>query len=123
VTINPAIQLGIDKRVGSIETGKDADLVIYNHHPLSVYAVAQKVFIDGHLYFDREKDLAMRAENAKERKELLEKEKKAAEAEKKPGEGKGGAEKKPGAPTGKEAQPKVPTKPPRVDVVAIGDLD
>jgi imidazolonepropionase-like amidohydrolase len=120
VTINPAIQLGIDKRVGSIETGKDADLVIYNHHPLSVYAVAQKVFIDGHLYFDRENDLAMRAQNAKERKALMEKEKKAAEAEKKPGEGKGGAEKKPGAPTGKEEKPKVPTKPPRLDLVALG---
>src|SRR5271167_4115410 len=108
VTINPAIQLGIDKRVGSIETGKDADLVIYNHHPLSVYAVPQKVFIDGHLYFDREKDLAMRADNEKERKALMEKEKKAAEAEKKPGEGKGGAEKKPGAgaPPSKEAKPK-----------------
>jgi len=38
VTINPAIQLGIDKRVGSIEVGKDADLVIYNHDPLSAYA-------------------------------------------------------------------------------------
>jgi imidazolonepropionase-like amidohydrolase len=120
VTINPAVQLGIDKRVGSIETGKDADLVIYNHHPLSVYAIAQKVFIDGHLYFDREKDLAMRAQNAKERKALMEKEKKAAEAEKKPGEGKGGAEKKPGAPAGKEEKPKEPTKPPRVDVVTLG---
>ncbi len=120
VTINPAIQLGIDKRVGSIETGKDADLVIYNHHPLSVYAVAQKVFIDGHLYFDREKDLAMRADNAKERRGLIEKEKKAAEAEKKPGEGKGGAEKKPGAPAGKEEKPKEPIKPPRVEVVAVG---
>ena len=123
VTINPAIQLGIDKRVGSIEQGKDADLVIYNHDPLSVYAVAQKVFIDGHLYFDREKDLAQRAENAKERKALVEKEKKAAEAEKKPGEGKAGGEKKPGAPAGKEEKPKEPTKPPQVDQVATGALD
>ena len=53
ITINPAIQLGIDKRVGSIEVGKDADLVIYNHDPLSVYAVAQKTLIDGQVYFDR----------------------------------------------------------------------
>ncbi|MGB7611541.1 MAG: amidohydrolase family protein, partial [Candidatus Acidiferrum sp.] len=38
VTLNPAIQLGIDKRVGTIDVGKDADLVIYNHDPLSAYA-------------------------------------------------------------------------------------
>jgi imidazolonepropionase-like amidohydrolase len=94
VTINPAIQLGIDKRVGSIEAGKDADLVIYNHHPLSVYAVPQKVFIDGQLYFDREKDIAARAEHEKERKALIEKEK---AAEKKPEENKP-QEKKPAEP-------------------------
>jgi imidazolonepropionase-like amidohydrolase len=129
VTINPAIQLGIDKRVGSIETGKDADLVIFNHHPLSVYAVAQKVFIDGHLYFDREKDLALRAENEKERKALIEKEKKAAEEEKKkasegkPGEGKSGAEKKPGAPPAKEEKPKEPVKPPQDVHAASAGLD
>ncbi len=123
VTINPAIQLGIEKRVGSIEQGKDADLVIYNHHPLSVYAVAQKVFIDGHMYFDRDKDLAQRAVNDKERKALIEKEKKAAEAEKKPGEGKPGAEKKPGPPAGKEEKPKEQTKPPQLDAVATGALD
>ena len=58
VTINPAIQLGIDKRVGSIEVGKDADLAIYNHDPLSVFAVVQKSIIDGKVYFDRDKDIA-----------------------------------------------------------------
>ena len=115
VTINPAIQLGVDKRVGSIETGKDADLVIYNHPPLSVYAVPQKVLIDGHVYFDREKDLAMRAENEKERQALIEKEKKAAEAEKKPEEGKG----RPGA----ERKPKEPVKPPQDSTAASGGLD
>ena len=93
VTLNPAIQLGIDKRVGSIDVGKDADLVIYNKYPLSVYAVVQKTLIDGHVYFDRDKDLARRAEIEKEKKALMEKEKKAAEPkkeekapEKKPGE-------------------------------------
>ena len=119
ITINPAIQLGVDQRVGSIETGKDADLVIYNHDPLSVYAVAQKVFIDGHIYFDRDKDLAMRAENAKERKALMEKEKKASESEKKAGEDKHG-EKKPGSAPGKEEKPKEPAKPPRLDVMTLG---
>ncbi len=76
-TINPAIQLGIDKQVGSIEVGKDADLVIYNHDPLSVYAVVQKTLIDGKVYFDRQKDIAMRAENAKEKQALIEKERQA----------------------------------------------
>lgn len=79
VTLNPAIQLGIDKRVGSIDVGKDADLVIYNHDPLSAYAVVQKTLIDGRVYFDRAKDIAERAEHEKEKAALLEKEKKAAE--------------------------------------------
>jgi imidazolonepropionase-like amidohydrolase len=85
VTLNPAIQLGIDNRVGSIDVGKDADLAIYNHDPLSVYAVVQKTLIDGQVYFDRQKDIAQRAELAKEKQVLLDKEKKA-EQEKKPEE-------------------------------------
>jgi imidazolonepropionase-like amidohydrolase len=79
VTLNPAIQLGIDNHVGSIETGKDADLVIYNHDPLSVYAVVQKTIIDGKVYFDRNEDIANRAALAKEKHDLLEKEKNAGE--------------------------------------------
>jgi imidazolonepropionase-like amidohydrolase len=82
VTLNPAMQLGIDKRVGSIDAGKDADLVIYNRDPLSPYAVVQKTLIDGRVYFDRQRDLDGRASLEKEKKALLEKEKKAA-AEKK----------------------------------------
>jgi imidazolonepropionase-like amidohydrolase len=83
VTLNPAIQLGIDNRVGSIDVGKDADLVIYNHDPLSVYAVPQKTLIDGQVYFDRARDIAHRADIEKEKQGLIDKEKKAAEAEKK----------------------------------------
>jgi cytosine/adenosine deaminase-related metal-dependent hydrolase len=56
VTINPAKQLGIDDRVGSIEVGKDADLVLYDGDPLSILSVVQKTFVDGDLYFDREAD-------------------------------------------------------------------
>jgi imidazolonepropionase-like amidohydrolase len=77
VTINPAIQLGIDKRVGSIEVGKDADLAIYNHDPLSVYAVVQKSIIDGKVYFDRDKDIAGRPALAKEKQDLMDKERPA----------------------------------------------
>ena len=72
ITINPARQLAIEDRVGSIEAGKDADLVIYNRHPLSVYAVAQKVLIDGQVYFDIAKDLEMRRKMEQERKALKE---------------------------------------------------
>jgi adenine deaminase len=79
VTLNPAIQLGIDKRVGSIDVGKDADLVIYNHDPLSAYAVVQKALIDGRVYFDRQRDIAQRSEREKEKKALIDKEKKSAE--------------------------------------------
>jgi imidazolonepropionase-like amidohydrolase len=88
ITLNPAIQLGIDSRVGSIDVGKDADLVIYNRDPLSVYAVAQKTLIDGQVYFDRQKDIDGRAALAKEKQDLIDKEKKAAE-EKKPDDSSG----------------------------------
>jgi imidazolonepropionase-like amidohydrolase len=67
VTINPAIQLGIQDRVGSIEVGKDADLAIWNGHPFSVYSRVDTTFIDGEVFFDRQTDLARRAELAKER--------------------------------------------------------
>src|SRR6478736_3830987 len=77
VTLNPAIQLGIDKRVGTIDVGKDADLVIYNHDPLSAYAVAQKTVVDGKILFDRDKDIADRGALEKEKKALLEKERAA----------------------------------------------
>jgi imidazolonepropionase-like amidohydrolase len=75
ITINPAKQLMIDNRVGSIEVGKDADLAIFDRHPLSNYAKVEKVFIDGQLYFDREKDLSERPGKEQEKKSLIEKEK------------------------------------------------
>lgn len=65
ITINPARQLQIDARVGSIEVGKDADLVVYDAHPLSVYAVPQLTIIDGIVYFDRQKDLEHRDARSK----------------------------------------------------------
>ena len=75
VTINPAKQLMIDNRVGSIEVGKDADLTIFDKHPLSNYAKVEKVFIDGQLYFDRASDLADRPERETGKKKLMDKEK------------------------------------------------
>jgi len=70
ITLNPAKQLGIDKRTGSIEVGKDADLVIWNAHPFSVYSRPEMTFIEGAVYFDRSKDIANRATLEKERQEL-----------------------------------------------------
>src|SRR6266850_3641043 len=70
ITINPAIQLGIQNRVGSIEVGKDADLTIWNAHPLSVYARVDTTLIDGDIFFDRQQDLARRPELAQERARL-----------------------------------------------------
>jgi imidazolonepropionase-like amidohydrolase len=53
ITINPAWIIGVDDRTGSIDVGKDADIVIWNGEPLSSYALADKVMIDGEVYFDR----------------------------------------------------------------------
>jgi imidazolonepropionase-like amidohydrolase len=78
VTINPAKQLGIDDKVGSIEVGKSADLVLFDKHPLSGFSKPQKVWIDGHEYFDREKDLEVRPEFEKKKKALEDKERAAA---------------------------------------------
>jgi imidazolonepropionase-like amidohydrolase len=55
ITLNAAWIIGVDNRVGSIDNGKDGDLVIWDGYPLSSYGVPEKVFIDGQLYFDRTK--------------------------------------------------------------------
>lgn len=70
ITWNPAFQLGIHNRVGSIEVGKDADLAIWNGHPLSVYSRVDTTFVDGEVFFDRQQDLAGRADFLKERARL-----------------------------------------------------
>ena len=70
ITLNPAKQLGIDKRTGSIEIGKDADIVIWDAHPFSVYARPDMTIIEGEIYFDRERDLLQREANVKEREAL-----------------------------------------------------
>jgi imidazolonepropionase-like amidohydrolase len=70
ITMNPAWQLGIQDRVGSIDVGKDADLAIWSGHPLSVYSRVETTFIDGEIFFDRQQDLARRAETERERARL-----------------------------------------------------
>lgn len=71
VTINPAKLLHIDDRVGSIKEGKDADLVLWSDHPLSVYAKSEKTIIEGVTYFDLKKDQQMREAIKKERSQLI----------------------------------------------------
>ncbi|MBC7805833.1 MAG: amidohydrolase family protein, partial [Akkermansiaceae bacterium] len=79
VTINPAKQLGIDKYVGSLEKGKDADIAVWSGDPLSSMTICEKTFVDGKLLFDRAADLAARPalEAEKKRLALAEKPKKA----------------------------------------------
>lgn len=70
ITLNPAKQLGIDKRTGSIDVGKDADILIWSTHPFSVYAKVEMTMIEGEVYFEVAKDKEMRAAMEKERQEL-----------------------------------------------------
>jgi imidazolonepropionase-like amidohydrolase len=71
VTLNPAKLLHIDDKVGSIKVGKDADLVLWSDHPLSIYAKAEKTIIEGATYFDMKQDEIMRSEMKKEKAELI----------------------------------------------------
>ncbi len=71
VTSNPAKQLGIADRVGSLEAGKDGDFVIWSGDPLSTTSVALETWIEGKKYFDRAADLAGRAALEKERADLV----------------------------------------------------
>ncbi len=73
VTINPAKQLKIDHLVGSIKAGKQADFVIWNNNPLSVYAKVEQTWIDGKKYFDLDTDAAMTAAIEKEYDALVQK--------------------------------------------------
>jgi imidazolonepropionase-like amidohydrolase len=70
ITLNPAKQLGIANRTGSIEQGKDGDIVVWNVHPFSPYSHPEFTIIEGEVYFDRTKEMALRAERTKEREAL-----------------------------------------------------
>jgi imidazolonepropionase-like amidohydrolase len=65
ITINPAIQLGVDKIVGSLEPGKQGDVAIFSEHPMSAYTRCDMTIIEGQVYFDRDQILKEREEAAK----------------------------------------------------------
>lgn len=73
VTLNPAKMLHIDNRVGSIKAGKDADIVLWNDNPLSIYAKPLKTFVDGIDYYDVDKDAKMRGDIRKEKERIIQK--------------------------------------------------
>jgi imidazolonepropionase-like amidohydrolase len=84
VTMNPAKQLRIDGRTGSLEAGKDADFVVWSGSPLSTYAVAEQTFVDGVCEFDRARDLTERDAKEKARQDAIAKIRGDAKAESKP---------------------------------------
>lgn len=73
VTLNPAKALHIDSKVGSIKAGKDADIVVWSDHPLSIYAKSEKTIVDGIVYYDLDKDMDQRKKIAAERFRLTQK--------------------------------------------------
>ncbi|MDC0230433.1 amidohydrolase family protein [Aureispira] len=73
VTLNPAKLLHIDDKVGSVKVGKSADVVLWSHNPLSVYAHAEKTFVDGICLFDIKIDAQKRQKIKAERNRLIHK--------------------------------------------------
>jgi hypothetical protein len=73
VTLNPAKALHVADRVGSIKEGKDADLVLWNDNPLSIYAKPEKTIVDGIIYFDLDRDALLRKNIATERNRIIQK--------------------------------------------------
>lgn len=73
VTLNPAKQLMIDHRVGSLEPGKDADFVIWSGHPFSTYTRCEQTWVDGRKYFDLDEDRSLYEEAQRQRSVLIQK--------------------------------------------------
>ena len=73
ITLNPAKLLHIEDKTGSLKKGKDADLVLWSGHPMSVYSVVEQTYVDGRLYYSLSLDRENRLRNAKERNRLTQK--------------------------------------------------
>ncbi len=109
VTINSARQLGIEKRVGSLDPGKDGDFVVWSGDPLATSSMALETWIEGRKYFDRAADLAARPALDKERADLVAKAKKILESERRAAAARGAAQ----AVERRESEPaRVPTRAP-----------
>jgi imidazolonepropionase-like amidohydrolase len=119
VTLNAARQLGIDHRVGSLEPGKDADVVLWSGHPLSVYSIVESTWVDGVREFDREEDLSRRSAVAAERAELVERIRsgKSSDAEEEDREA-DADEDDPGADTEEASEEMPPVRPTYLDKLA-----
>jgi imidazolonepropionase-like amidohydrolase len=76
ITLNPAILMGIDKRTGTIDEGKDGDLAIFSRHPFDPYTVCEMTVVDGEILFDRAQYLEERKKAEEEIKEKEEVKKK-----------------------------------------------
>ena len=77
VTINPAKLLHLDDRIGSLKVGKDADVVLWTKHPLSIYANVDHTIVDGTIFYSLERDEMLRESNNQERARLVQKMKKS----------------------------------------------
>jgi len=86
VTLNPAKQLRIDSRVGSLEPGKDADLVVWSGSPLSGFSRCEQTWVDGRKYFDLEEDRTRREEAKRMHAALVQKVLTSGDAMRAPGE-------------------------------------
>ncbi len=73
ITLNPAVMLHIDDKVGSIKAGKAADIVLWTDNPLSIYAKVVTTIVDGIIYFDKERDLQLQKKIQGERNRLIQK--------------------------------------------------
>jgi imidazolonepropionase-like amidohydrolase len=69
ITLNPAIQLGVEKIAGSLEIGKHGDIAIFNKHPLDSYTRCEMTIIEGEIYFDRQQYLEDKEKQKKKKKE------------------------------------------------------
>ncbi|MCH7729451.1 MAG: amidohydrolase family protein, partial [Planctomycetes bacterium] len=86
VTLNPAIQLRIDKYVGSLEVGKHADVAVWNGPPLSNLSLCEQTWVDGRKYFDRAEDIKQRKQSSELRATLIQKILASGQPMQKPGE-------------------------------------
>ncbi|MCF6301447.1 MAG: amidohydrolase family protein, partial [Proteobacteria bacterium] len=71
ITLNPAKLLHLDDTMGSIKSGKDADLVLWSDNPLSIYAKVEKTLVDGVIYYDRSKQSDIETKIATEKQRMI----------------------------------------------------